>query len=121
MLAAQGWLIGYDGHFEFENIGDNYITNNVPYVGLRTLGAVLGSIVPAVIYAIMRESGYPTIVALFSTALVLFDNGHIAQTRLILLDAPLILFMAVSFYCYIRFYKLRYRSVTGSRLNPCEG
>lgn len=74
MLAAQGWLIGYDGHFEFENIGDNYITNDVPYVGLRTLGAVLGSIVPAVVYAIMRESGYPTVVALFSTALVLFGE-----------------------------------------------
>lgn len=40
------------------------------------------------------------------------DNGHIVQTRLILLDAPLILFMAVSFLCYIKFYKLRYRSAT---------
>jgi len=28
--------------------------------------------------------------------------------RLILLDAPLLLFMVLSFYCYIKFHKLRY-------------
>lgn len=37
------------------------------------------------------------------------DNAHIAQSRLILLDAPLIFFMSVTIYCYIRFRKLRYR------------
>lgn len=36
------------------------------------------------------------------------DNAHIAQTRLILLDAALIFFMALSLYSYIRFRKLRY-------------
>lgn len=43
--------------------------------------------------------------------LLLADNAHIAQTRLILLDAPMILFMALAFYSYIRFYKLRYSFV----------
>ena len=98
---------------------------------MRTLPALLGSAVPAVVYAIMRESGYPRIVGLFSASLVLFgelrpvssharaphyiepllpptDNAHAGQTRLILLDAPMILFMALAFYSYIRFYKLRY-------------
>ncbi|GAA5970820.1 hypothetical protein JCM11641_004467 [Rhodosporidiobolus odoratus] len=112
LLAFAGWAIGYDGHYEFENIGESYIDNKVPFVGLRTLPALLGSAIPAVVYAIMRESGYPRLVALFSTALVLFDNAHIAQTRLILLDAPLILFMCLSFYSYIRFHKLRYSGFT---------
>ncbi len=35
------------------------------------------------------------------------DNAHVLQTKLILLDAPLVLFMAMSFYCYVRFHKLR--------------
>ena len=39
------------------------------------------------------------------------DNAHIVQTRLILLDAPMILFMTIAFYSYIRFYKLRYSYV----------
>ncbi|KWU46308.1 PMT-domain-containing protein, partial [Rhodotorula sp. JG-1b] len=112
LLAFQGWLVGFDGQFEFENIGDSYIENKVPYVGMRTLPALLGSAVPAVVYAIMRESGYPRIVGLFSASLVLFDNAHVGQTRLILLDAPMILFMALAFYSYIRFYKLRYSEFT---------
>ncbi|GAA5825596.1 hypothetical protein JCM11251_000303 [Rhodosporidiobolus azoricus] len=112
LLAFAGWVIGYDGHYEFENIGESYIEHKVPYIGLRTLPALFGSAIPAAIYAIMRESGYPRLVALFSTALVLFDNAHIAQTRLILLDAPMILFMALAFYSYIRFHKLRYSEFT---------
>ena len=99
----------------------------MPYIGLRVLPVLFGSLIPVVVFAIMRTSGYPRVVALLSASLVLFgqyffpvvdpssndaapDNAHIVQTRLILLDAPLILFMATSFYCYIRFYKLRYRS-----------
>lgn len=37
------------------------------------------------------------------------DNAHIAQDRLILLDATLIFFMSLTLYAYIRFRKLRYR------------
>ncbi|KAM0787551.1 hypothetical protein ACM66B_003621 [Microbotryomycetes sp. NB124-2] len=112
LLAFAGWVIGYDGHFEFENIGDSYIENKVPYVGLRVLPAILGSLIPVVVYATMRESGYPRVIGILSAALVLIDNAHVTQTRLILLDAPLVLFMALSFYCYIRFHKLRYHEFT---------
>lgn len=35
------------------------------------------------------------------------DNAHIVQTRLILLDAPLIFFMACALFCYVRFYRFR--------------
>lgn len=37
------------------------------------------------------------------------DNGHITQTRLILLDAALVLFMALSIYSYVKFHQQRYR------------
>lgn len=36
------------------------------------------------------------------------DNAHIAQSRLILLDATLIFFLTLTIYCYIKFQKLRY-------------
>lgn len=36
------------------------------------------------------------------------DNAHIAQSRLILLDAAFIFFMALTIYSYVRFRKLRY-------------
>lgn len=40
---------------------------------------------------------------------LLTDNAHVTQTRLILLDAQMILFQVIAMYAYIRFYKLRYR------------
>ncbi len=106
--ALAGYIAGFDGHFEFDQIGDKYLENNVPYIRMRALPAIIGSLQVPLIYAIMRHSGYAPIIGVFSAALLLFDNAHIAQDRLILLDAPLILFMMLSLYSYIRFYKLRY-------------
>ncbi|KAJ7066632.1 glycosyltransferase family 39 protein [Mycena amicta] len=108
LFGLAGWFVGFDGKFMFENIGDSYSENHVPYVGMRALPAILGSLTIPVIYAIMKECGYSTIIAAFSAALVCFDNAHIAQSRLILLDATLIFFLTLTMYSYVRFKKLRY-------------
>lgn len=108
LFAFVGWLVGYDGHFHFENIGDSYIVNKVPYVAFRSMPALLGSLTVSVVYLIMWESGYSLPACIVASALVLLDNAHIAQTRLILLDASLVLFMACSLLAYIKFYKLRH-------------
>lgn len=79
LYAFQGWLIGYDGHFDFDGIGDDYIQNHVPYVGLRALPAFLGSLTPAVVYGIMRETGHPYIVAVFSALLLTFGKSTLFQ------------------------------------------
>ncbi|KAH8093287.1 glycosyltransferase family 39 protein [Cristinia sonorae] len=112
LFGLAGWFVGYDGHFHFENIGDSYTENNVPYVGLRALPAIFGSLTVPLVYAIMKEAGYSTIIAAFSAILILFDNAHIAQSRLILLDAALIFFMTLTIYSYVRFRKLRYWDFT---------
>jgi len=103
-----GWLVGYDGHFHFDNIGDSYIANNIPYVAFRSLPAILGALTVSVVYLIMWESGYSLPACLLAAGLVLLDNAHIGQTRLILLDATLVFSMACSLLFYIRFYKLRH-------------
>ncbi|KAF5387313.1 hypothetical protein D9757_005775 [Collybiopsis confluens] len=112
LFGLAGWFSGFDGHFQFENIGDSYTQHHVPYVGMRALPAILGSLTVPVVYAIMKQSGYSTVIAAFSASLILFDNAHIAQSRLILLDATLIFFMSLTIYAYIRFQKLRYREFT---------
>ncbi|KZT39394.1 O-mannosyltransferase [Sistotremastrum suecicum HHB10207 ss-3] len=112
LLGLAGWFVGYDGSFEFETIGDSYTAAHVPYVGLRALPAFLGSLTVPLVYMIMLESGYPTLVAAFSTVLILLDNGHIGQTRLILLDAQLIFFVTLSLYTYVKFRKVRYLEFT---------
>lgn len=108
LYALAGWLVGYDGSFLFENIGDSYIANKVPYVAYRSLPALLGSLTVSIVFLIMWESGYSLPAAIAASAIVLLDNAQIGQTRLILLDATLVMFMALSILCYIRFYKLRH-------------
>ncbi|KAL1609193.1 Dolichyl-phosphate-mannose--protein mannosyltransferase 4 [Nothophoma quercina] len=108
LFAFAGWLVGYKGEFLFENIGDSYISNNVPYVAYRAMPASLGALTVPIVFLIMWESGYSLPACVTASGLMLLDNAHIGQTRLILLDASLIFFMALSVLAYIRFYKLRH-------------
>ncbi|KAK3695258.1 glycosyltransferase family 39 protein [Podospora appendiculata] len=108
LFAFMGWLVGYDGHFHFDNIGDSYIANKVPYVAFRSLPAILGALTVSVVYLIMWESGYGLPACLVAAGLILLDNAHIGQTRLILLDATLVFAFACSLLFYIKFYKLRH-------------
>ncbi|KAL4883670.1 Dolichyl-phosphate-mannose-protein mannosyltransferase-domain-containing protein [Aspergillus karnatakaensis] len=108
LLAFTGWIIGYDGHFLFENIGESYIDNNVPYVALRAMPAALGALTIPVVFLIMWESGYSLPACVLAAGLVLFDNAHVGEDRLILLDSTLVITMALSILCYVRFYKLRH-------------
>lgn len=108
LFAFVGWLVGYDGNFKFDNIGDSYVANKVPYVAFRGLPAFLGALTVSVTYLIMWESGYSLPACILAASLVLLDNAHIGQTRLILLDATLVLAMACSLLFYIKFYKLRH-------------
>ena len=108
LFALMGWFVGYDGHFLFDNIGDSYIENKVPYVAFRAMPALMGAMTVPTVFLIMWESGYSLPATILAACLVLFDNANIGQTRLILLDATLVFFMAVSVLSYIRFYKFRH-------------
>ncbi|KAG4303691.1 hypothetical protein PCANB_000074 [Pneumocystis canis] len=108
LYAFFGWIIGYDGHFLFEKIGDSYIKNQVPYILLRSLPALLGSMVVPLVFLIMKDSGHSLLSSTLAASFVLFDNAQVAQSRLILLDSIFIFLMTSSIYCYIRFSKLKY-------------
>lgn len=56
----------------------------------------------------MWESGYSLPACVLAASLVLFDNSHVGQTRLILLDATLVFFMSLSILSYVKFYKQRH-------------
>lgn len=107
LIAFVGWLVGFDGRFKFENIGDSYIDNSVPYIPLRALSAILGTLTVPLMFETLKECNYSVWTCLLGSAIVAFDNAHVAETRLILLDATLIISVAASMYCYVRFTKLR--------------
>lgn len=110
LFAFAGWLVGYNGEFLFDNIGDSYITNNVPYVAYRAMPASLGALTVPTVFLIMWESGYSLPACVTAAGMMLFDNAHIGQTRLILLDATLVFSMALSVLCYVKFYKQRHQA-----------
>ncbi|KAK4702070.1 hypothetical protein P7C70_g4151, partial [Phenoliferia sp. Uapishka_3] len=83
-------------------------------MGLRALPAIFGAFTPPLVYATMREGGSSVAAALFSTSLVLLDNAHVVQSRLILLDGPLVFFIVASTFCYMRFSNLAKSDFTRS-------
>jgi len=76
LLAAAGYLVGYDGHFLFDNIGDDYIKNNVPYVAMRVLPATAGALVAPFAFLTMKEMGVSISGAIFAAVLITFGKSH---------------------------------------------
>ncbi|GAA5800931.1 putative PMT4-dolichyl-phosphate-mannose--protein O-mannosyltransferase [Helicostylum pulchrum] len=108
MIAGAGYLLGFDGHYDFANIGDNYLDHQVPYIGLRALPATLNVLCVALVYLIMKESGYSLAICVLSASMYIFDNAMVTQNRLILLDSMLLIFMLATMYTYIQFRKMRH-------------
>ena len=105
MIAFIGWLCGYDGSFKFEDIGLSYETHPAPYLAYRSFNAILGTLTVPIIFNTLKELNFKATTCAFGALLVAIDNAHVIETRLILLDAILIIAVAATFYCYVRFYK----------------
>ncbi|KAF5210142.1 putative dolichyl-phosphate-mannose- mannosyltransferase [Clavispora lusitaniae] len=95
-------LFGWNGKFEFENIGDVF-DDNVPYVAMRSFSAACGVMTVGLTYCILRASACRRLVALFGASLVLLENSIATQSRLIMLDSPLIAFTALTVFAFKKF------------------
>ncbi|CCD27190.1 dolichyl-phosphate-mannose-protein mannosyltransferase NDAI_0J02980 [Naumovozyma dairenensis CBS 421] len=104
-IAFIGWLVGYDGSYKFDDIGDSYETHPAPYIAYRSFNAILGTLTVPILFNTLKELNFKAITCAFGALLVAVDNAHVTETRLILLDAILLISIASSFYCFVRFYK----------------
>jgi dolichyl-phosphate-mannose-protein mannosyltransferase len=107
ILALFGYLAGFDGEFKFNEIGDDYIANKVPYTAMRAVSSISGFFTILLSYLILREVKVGPVGALLACSLIIFDNSLMLISRLILLDGLLLFFIVLSAYSWIRFYKLR--------------
>jgi len=107
IVALVSYLVGYDGHFDFENIGDSYIDNKVPYIKLRAGIALFGALIPPVVFLIMKNMKFSLPTAILVAAMTVFDNGLVTQGRLILLDNMLILFCFLTVLFWVKFWNER--------------
>ncbi|KAF0388611.1 PMT-domain-containing protein [Gigaspora margarita] len=103
LITFAGVLGGFDGNFTFNGIGMDYIEPKVPYVIMRLVSGILGVIVIPIAYLTIKLAGFSTIAAFLVSSLVIFENGLITQSRLILLDSPLVAFTAFTVLMWVKF------------------
>lgn len=98
---------GWNGEFGFEEIGDAY-DNNVPFLAMRMVLALSGIGTIMLTYFMMRlccRSG--SLVPWFVSVLVLIENSLVTQSRLIMLDLPLMFAQSVTMFGYKSFANQR--------------
>ncbi|KAE9969078.1 hypothetical protein BLS_005516 [Venturia inaequalis] len=96
LITLAGWLAGFNGDFDFKDIGKDYLEPNVPYVAMRMLPAVMGIMTIPTMFLTLKATGCRTVTAALGAGLLIFENGLITQSRLILLDSPLVIFTALT-------------------------
>lgn len=102
LFAAAGYIGGFKGNFMFEEIGKVF-PPDVPYVIMRQLSAFMGVATVMFCYFTLRASGCKPIVAFVTASLLVLENGFHTISRYILLDSPLVFFIAGTAYFYTRF------------------
>ncbi|CAG0886592.1 unnamed protein product [Darwinula stevensoni] len=104
LIAASGYLTGYDGKFDFVKPGDPY--GDVNYLGMRVVCALLGAAIPPMVFVTVWEMTYSLNAAILAGSFVLFDFGVLTLTQYILLDSYLLFFISASFMCLAKFNSL---------------
>ncbi|KAF9419991.1 hypothetical protein BGZ94_009254 [Podila epigama] len=110
LYAAVAYMLRFDGKFNFV-LGKLY-TDNVPFIGMRLLSVFCGTALVPISYLIMKNSGHSTQAAVICGVLITFENALFTQSRFILLDTPMMLFMGYTLLAWINFYNHRNRPFT---------
>ncbi|KAM5299665.1 protein O-mannosyl-transferase 1 isoform 4-T4 [Ctenodactylus gundi] len=79
-------------------------TSNVPVWSLRLLPALAGALSVPMAYQIVSELQYSHCAAMGAALLVLIENALITQSRLMLLESPLIFFNLLAVLSYLKFF-----------------
>ncbi|KAI9005887.1 Dolichyl-phosphate-mannose-protein mannosyltransferase-domain-containing protein [Gaertneriomyces semiglobifer] len=107
LISASAVLAGFDGSFDFKEIGMDYLKAKVPYVAMRMLPGVMGVLVAPLAYVTMRNLRASHASAALTALLLIFDNALALQSRLILLDSILVFFTALTAVLWTDFMTLQ--------------
>lgn len=72
LITVAGWLAGFDGEFDFKDIGKDYLEPGVPYVAMRLLPAILGVLTIPLMFLTLKSSGCRTATSVMGAVLVTF-------------------------------------------------
>ncbi|KAK6203553.1 Pmt1 protein mannosyltransferase [Scheffersomyces amazonensis] len=102
LIAASAAIGGFKGDFDFKTIGDKY-PSTTPYLLMRQLPALLGIGTIILSYFTLRHSGVRPFIAFATTFLLIIENSNVTISRYILLDSPLLFFIAATIYGWKKF------------------
>jgi dolichyl-phosphate-mannose-protein mannosyltransferase len=72
LLTLAGWLAGFDGEFDFKDIGKDYLEPGVPYVAMRMLPAVCGILLVPTMFLTLKTLGCRTMTAAMGAGFIIF-------------------------------------------------
>jgi len=74
LITLAGWLAGFDGEFDFKDIGKDYLEPQVPYVAMRMLPAIMGVMTIPTMFLTLKAAGCRTTTAALGAGLVIFGE-----------------------------------------------
>ncbi|WWC88890.1 uncharacterized protein L201_003805 [Kwoniella dendrophila CBS 6074] len=106
LITLSAYVGGFDGNFDFKDIGKDYIEPGVPYITMRFFPAILGlALIPLTFLTIIALK-LSLATAILGSLLIAFENALITQSRLILLDSFLVFFTGLTTLFWIKFCNL---------------
>jgi dolichyl-phosphate-mannose-protein mannosyltransferase len=76
LITLAGWLGGFDGNFDFKDIGKDYLEPGVPYVTMRLLPAICGVLTIPTMFLTLKATGCRTTTAALGAGLVIFGEEY---------------------------------------------
>jgi dolichyl-phosphate-mannose-protein mannosyltransferase len=74
LLTLAGWLAGFDGEFDFKDIGKDYLEPGVPYVAMRMLPAMCGTLLVPTMFLTLKTLGCRTMTAAMGAGFIIFGR-----------------------------------------------
>jgi dolichyl-phosphate-mannose-protein mannosyltransferase len=72
LIALTGWLAGFDGEFDFKEIGKDYLEPGVPYVAMRMFPAICGVLLAPAMFLTLKAAGCRSMTAAMGAGLIIF-------------------------------------------------
>jgi dolichyl-phosphate-mannose--protein O-mannosyl transferase len=88
LITLAGWLAGFDGEFDFKDIGKDYLEPGVPYVAMRMLPAICGILLVPTMFLTLKAAGCRTMTAVMGSCLIVFGTKPVvlAKDKLLMLS-----------------------------------
>ena len=74
LIALTGWLAGFNGGFDFKEIGKDYLEPGVPYVAMRAFPAICGVLLAPTMFLLLKATGCRTMTAAMGGLFIVFGR-----------------------------------------------